>query len=124
MPVVAAPSVSAPVGVLASGRRPRSRTVNSGCLKHLQNRVGVVLPAGRLRKPRPILQVQSNRFVDNLAQFGEYGSFVITMTPTEKQSRTASDKTLVFVGPLDNLHVPSTCLHRWASLMADLTAFS
>ena len=31
---------------------------------------------------RPVLQVESNRFVDNLAQFGEYGLFIIAMTPT------------------------------------------
>ena len=56
--------------------------LKSGWLKHLQNRVGIVFPAGWYRQRRPVLQVERNRFVDNLAQFGEYGSFIIAMTPT------------------------------------------
>ena len=51
--------------------------LKSGWLKHPQNRVGIIFPTGGFRKRRPVLQVERNRFVDNLAQFGEYGSFII-----------------------------------------------
>ena len=41
------------------------------------------------------MQVKRNHFIDNLAQLGEYGLFIIAMTPAVEQSRTTADKTLV-----------------------------
>ena len=89
--------------------------MQSGCLKHFQYRVGVVSPTGGLGKRRPVLQVERNRFVDNLAQFGEYGLFIIAMTPAVEQSRTTADKTLVFVRPFNNLYVSIARAYCWGS---------
>ena len=90
--------------------------MQSGFLKHFQNRVGIIFPTGGFRKRRPVLQVESNRFVDNLAQFGEYGSFIIAMTSTVEQSRATADKALVLVRPFNNLYVLIARAHCWASI--------
>ena len=70
------------------------------------------------------LACRENCLVDDLAQFSEHGLLIIAMTPTVEQSRATADKTLVFVRPLNNLHVLITCAHCGASRMAGLTAFS
>ena len=41
--------------------------MQSGFLKHFQNRVGIIFPTGGFRKRPPVLQVESNRFVRRAA---------------------------------------------------------
>ena len=101
-----------------------SKCGKSGRLKHLQDRVGIVSSTGGLGKRRPVLLVERNRFVDDLAQLGKYRLFIMAVAPTVQQSGTTADKALVFVRPFNNLYVPATWVHCWASRMADLTAFS
>ena len=92
-----------------------SKCAKSGRLKHLQDRVGIISSTGGLGKRRPVLLVERNRFVDDLAQLGKYRLFVMAVAPTVQQSGTTADKALVFVRPFNNLYVLAPWVHCWAA---------
>src|SRR3990170_275258 len=101
-----------PIGGVAHG---------SGNGQHL---VGIVFSAGGWRQGFSFPPIQLKCLVYQFAGLGKHFFLVAAMAAAVKQTRTASDETLVLVGPFHNLGVPRALFHLFASSMAARTAFS
>ncbi|MDD4267442.1 MAG: hypothetical protein GXY25_04655 [Pirellulaceae bacterium] len=61
---------------------------------------------------------------DNLAQLSENRFLILAMATAKEQAGAASDVALIFIGPLNNLHVSGRLTDDCASSMAFLAARS
>src|SRR5436190_16348369 len=89
-----------------------------------QHPVGVVSSARCRRERFAVLLVKFDRLLDNLAEFGKHRLFVVAVAPARQQTWTASDVTLIFIRPFDNLDETGAVFHCCDSLIAARTAFS
>ena len=71
----------------------------------MQQLVGVVPPAGGFGKRFAVLDVESDRLVDDLTQFRKHFPLVVAVAAGVEQPGTAPDETLIFFRPLDDLYV-------------------
>ena len=68
--------------------------------------------------------IEIQGFLDDFTEFREDLLFIATMTASIKQTRTTTDKALIFIRPLNDFHVAGTFAHLAESSMAILTALS
>ena len=68
--------------------------------------------------------VKLDGFFNEITQLGEDGFLIISVAAAVKQSWATPDIALTFVGPLDNLDIPSTVTHDFDSLMTCFTSRS
>ena len=95
--------------------RPSRASLQNGSEFHQRKRLWQGL-AVRLQRFDPLF--------DDLAEFDEDFRCIIAMAPAIEQLWTTADKAVVFVRPLDHLHVSVAFRHWFTSLRALRTAFS
>jgi hypothetical protein len=92
--------------------------------RRIYDRVGPIVTGGYWWQ-RPLFHVvQLDSLFDNLTKLGKHGLLVIAMAAAIKQSGTATDKAMVFIGPFDNFDVSGRHIHDLDSSIALLTARS
>ena len=80
--------------------------------------LGVVLAGGWSGQRPTILRVLLDGLLDQPAEFGKDGLFIVAVAPTVEQARAAANEALVFFGPLNDLDVACCDVHRCDSSMA------
>jgi hypothetical protein len=70
-----------------------------------------IMPGDRRWKRLAIRAIERDRFVDNVANFIEYGAFVVAVTASEQKARRAPDIGLVFFRSFNDFDVLGAGVH-------------